>query len=108
MRRHAGARARIWRDGGATRAGTVSSASTFAGSTGATATCRRLRISGTIEEQLGRNVTVASPAPLSATASKALIRRSWQTPGHRPTDQVLVRFLVPDGALSPRRPTIDA
>ena len=85
MRRHAGARARIWRDGGATRARTMSSASTFAGSTGATATCRRLRMSGTIEEPLGRNVTVAPPAPLSATASKALIRRSWETPATQPT-----------------------
>src|SRR3954471_12317229 len=49
----------------------MSPTSSRAGSTGATVTSWRLRISGTLEEPVGRNSTVAPAATRAATASMA-------------------------------------
>ncbi|GGY08331.1 hypothetical protein GCM10010299_09500 [Streptomyces tanashiensis] len=64
----------------------MSPTSNFAGSTGTTTTCCGLRMNGTIDEPLGRKVTVAPPATLPAIASNAPIRRSWQLSLDHPTD----------------------
>ncbi|MFJ1793326.1 hypothetical protein [Kitasatospora griseola] len=58
----------------ATRASTMSPTVSSAGSTGATTTACRPRISGIIDEPLGLNSTVAPPATLAATPSSAPIR----------------------------------
>ncbi|GLW52248.1 hypothetical protein Kpho01_02590 [Kitasatospora phosalacinea] len=61
-----------------TRASTTSPTASLSGSTGATETSWRLRISGTIEEPVGRNSTAAPAATRAATASSIPIARSWQ------------------------------
>jgi hypothetical protein len=58
----------------------MSPTSTFVGSTGATVTNWRLRMSGIIEEPLGRNSTVRPSATRAAIPSNAPIER--QHPRH--------------------------
>src|SRR2546430_4037187 len=88
----------------ASRARTMSPASSLAGSAGATVTSWRLRISGTIEEPLGRKSTVDPAATRPAIESKIPIGDSLRrsaTPHHpisAPVPAVCGRCAHPDHA----------